>query len=235
MPNREEAGVFLNKVSLDIRAAEDIIPPTETSYDPSVSYQVGEAVDYAGLGWHVIKTSTSGDDEYVTLLLDSAYATRSGSVGTDLYKWSNVWFELGGNLSAITSTLEDNVICDDASGLANGSYGGSLKGGNCTSNQYVTSKVRLLTESEYRAVLNRNLSDVSWLYGNKDYYLQTAVNVPNVYNELGNVVDNHSNEVRYINVNTSSAGTVKIDATPSKYFRYVITVKAKNILNYSQE
>lgn len=231
MPNREEAGVFLNKVSLEIRPGEELTPPLDGGYDPSTSYQVGEAVNYAGLGWHVIKTSTSGGEEYVTLLLDSEYSTRNGYVGTDLYKWSNVGFELGGNLSAITSTLEDNEICDDASGLSEGSYGGSLKGGKCTSNQYVTSKVRLLTEAEYRAVLNRNLADVSWLYG-RDYYLQTAVNVPNVYNEFGNLTENHSDEIRYINANTSSVGTVKVNATPSKYFRYVITVKAKNILNY---
>ena len=232
MPNREEAGVFLNKVSIDIKPAEDLSYPTETNYDPSASYQVGEAVDYAGLGWHVIKTNSVNGEEYVTMLLDHQYATQNGTMGNDVYKWSNVSFALGGNLNAILSTLEDNYICDDASGLANGSYGGSLKGGNCTSNQYVTSKVRLLTEAEYRAVLNRNLSDVSWLYGTKDFYLQTAVNVPNVYDSFGNLATNHSNEVRYINVTSSSAGPVKITATPKKYFRYVITVKAKNILNY---
>ena len=232
MPTREEAGSFLNKVSLDIKAAEDIKEVNEGTFDGTSTYSVGEAVDYAGLGWHVINTKNVNGEEFVTMLLDSGYSTNNGTMGEDIYKWSNVNFGISGSLSSVTSLLEDNIICDDASGLQNGSYGGSLKGSGCTSNQYVTSKVRLLTETEYRAILNRNLPDLSWLYGNKDFYLQTAVNVPTTYDGYGNVENNHNDEVRYINASTRSVGPIKINSTPKKNFRYVITVNSKYILNY---
>ncbi len=166
------------------------------------------------------------------MLLDSGYSTNNGTMGEDIYKWSNVNFGISGSLLSVTSLLEDNTICDDASGLQNGSYGGSLKGSGCTSNQYITSKVRLLTETEYRAILNRNLPDLSWLYGNKDFYLQTAVNVPTTYDGYGNVENNHNDEVRYINASNRSVGPIKINSTPKKNFRYVITVNSKYILNY---
>ncbi len=232
MPTREEAGSFLNKVSLDIKAAEDIKEVNEGTFDGTSTYSVGEAVDYAGLGWHVINTKNVNGEELVTMLLDSGYSTNNGTMGEDIYKWSNVNFGISGSLLSVTSLLEDNTICDDASGLQNGSYGGSLKGSGCTSNQYITSKVRLLTETEYRAILNRNLPDLSWLYGNKDFYLQTAVNVPTTYDGYGNVENNHNDEVRYINASNRSVGPIKINSTPKKNFRYVITVNSKYILNY---
>ncbi len=232
MPSREEAGTFLNKVTLSIKPEVKPDEVKDGSIDLENAYSIGEGVEFAGLNWHVINTAPAGEDQMLTLLLDADSSNKNGSLGTDVYKWSNVGFTLGGTLDSITSILEDNVICDDASGLVEGSHGGSLKGTSpCTSGQYVTSKIRLLTESEYEGILNRNMSDISWLYGNKDYYLQTAVNIPTAYDEYGRVTSSYANYVRIIDAGNSSVGMAKI--TPvNKSFRYVITVNSKYILNY---
>ena len=75
-----------------------------------------------------------------------------------------------------------------------------------------------------------NLSDVSWLYGNRDYYLQTAVNIPAEYNQYGQVTTDYSGYVRYVDAGNSSVGMTSISPV-NKVFRYVITVNSKNILN----
>ena len=75
-----------------------------------------------------------------------------------------------------------------------------------------------------------NLSDVSWLLGNKDYYLQTAVNIPTEYNNYGQVTNDFSNYIRYVDTNASSVGVTSISPV-NKAFRYVITVNSKYILN----
>ena len=229
MPTREEAGTFLNRVSLDIRMAEEEVEPTEAGYSNGTSYAVGEYVEYAGLGWHVINSTPSGDEELVTLLLDSEYATTSGTLGSDVYKPSNIDIAVSDRLSRASSIFEDNVICDDASGLDKGSYGGTLKGGSCTSNQYVTRKIRLLTESEFN-LLRRSLSDISWLVGNKNFYLQNSVNIPNDYDDHGEVIRTYVDNVRFVDANIVAVGPTKI--TPvNKYFRYVITINSKYIVN----
>ena len=232
MPSREEAGAFLNTVTLDIKAADPIEETKESSIDNSTEYVVGEEVTYAGLNWHVINAIPSGDDQTLTLLLDASSANNNGTLGTDIYKWSNVGFEVPNALLNASSLFEDSYICDDASGLVNGSYGGSLRHlGTCTSNQYVTSKIRLLTIEEFRALLNLNLADNSWIYGNKDYYLQTSVNIPTEYSETGAITTNYSNYVRFVDVANSAVGMTSI--TPvNKAFRYVITINSKYILNY---
>ena len=231
MPSREEAGSFLNKVSLEIRAAEEEKEVVDASMVDDSVYSVGEALSYAGLNWHVINVSTRGNDQILTLLVDDDNA-YSGSIASGPYKWSKVSFTPYGQLPNVMSILEDNVICDDASGLVNGSYGGTLKSsGHCTSGQYVTSKVRLLTYEEYNSILDRNLSDVSWLYGNRDYYLQSAVNIPTSYNEYGVVTSDFSEYINYVSKDLSAVGVVKTNPT-NKSFRYVITINSKYILNY---
>ena len=233
MPTREEAGTFLNKVSLSIRPEVKQEEVKDSAIANENEYTVGEGVEFAGLNWHVINTSPAGDNQLVTLLLDDTSATTNGSFKGDVYKFSNVSFKTGGSLSSINSILEDNVICDDASALVDGSYGGKLQGTSpCTSGQYVTAKVRLLTESEYNSILSRNLSDNSWLFGNRDFYLQDAVNIPTQYDEYGNIVNpNYAKYVMYADKGLTAVGPTT--TTPvNKVFRYVITINSKYILNY---
>jgi hypothetical protein len=231
MPSREEAGSFLNKVSLEIKAAEEEKEVIDSTIVDDSVYSVGEEISYAGLDWHVINVSTRGNDQILTLLVDDNNA-YSGSIESGPYKWSKVSFIPMGQLNNVQSILEDNIICDDASGLVNGSYGGSLKAyGHCTSGQYVTSKVRLLTYEEYNSILDRNLSDVSWLYGNRDFYLQTAVNIPTQYNEYGVVTSDFSNYINFVSKDLTAVGITETSPA-NKSFRYVITINSKYILNY---
>ena len=235
MPSREEAGTFLNKVTLSIKPEVKPEEVKDSNIDLDNQYAIGEGVDFAGLSWHVINTAPAGEDQMLTLLLDSRSADRNGTLGSDVYKWSNVDMQLGGTLSSVTSILEDNVICDDASGLVGGSYGGSLKGTSpCTSGQYVTSKVRLLTESEYKGLTYMNLSDYSFLHNTRSFYLQTAVNKPTQYDEYGRVTSSYVDYIKMFDTDTGSIKDVKIVPENHRYnyFRYVITVNSKYILNY---
>ncbi|MBR4350913.1 MAG: hypothetical protein IKP98_01675 [Bacilli bacterium] len=232
MPSREEAGSFLNTVTLDIKEENPTPIAKDASYNSENIYVIGEEVEYANLNWHVINATPNGDNQTLTLLLDADSATNNGGFNnTSVYKFSTLNINTNSQIESAKSIFEDNIVCDDASGLVNGSHGGALKDHEpCTSNQYVTSKVRLLTEEEFNGILAMNLSDVSWLLGNKDYYLQTAVNIPTEYNNYGQVTNDFSNYIRYVDTNASSVGVTSISPV-NKAFRYVITVNSKYILN----
>ena len=231
MPSREEAGSFLNTVSLDIKEEDPTPIANDATFNSENVYTVGEEVEYAGLNWHVINTTPNGDNQTLTLLLDDSSASTNGGFNSNVYKFSALNIGTNAQIESVKSIFADNTICDDASGLVNGSHGGALKDHEpCTSGQYVTSKVRLLTEEEYNGILAMNLSDVSWLYGNRDYYLQTAVNIPTEYNQYGQVTTDYSGYVRYVDAGNSSVGMTSISPV-NKVFRYVITVNSKNILN----
>ena len=105
----------------------------------------------------------------------------------ETYKWSSS--QINGYLNNLWQntntlnlpTLYDQVICDDASGLQTASYGGTMASeGTCISGMYTTSKVRLLTLAEYsyltksQAAGGAGLSDVSWLNGSRDFWLQNS-------------------------------------------------------------
>ena len=232
MPSREEAGTFLNTVSLDIKEEEKTPISKDAIINNENIYTIGEEVEYAGLNFHVINATPAGDNQMLTLLLDDSSANTDGGFNdSNVYKFSSLNINTNSRINSVKSMFEDNIICDDSSSLVNGSHGGALKDHEpCTSGQYVTSKIRLLTEEEFNGILTMNLSDVSWLYGNRNYYLQTAVNIPVEYDQYGNVTTNYSNYVRYVDVNNSTVGMTSVSPV-NKTFRYVITLNSKYILN----
>ena len=230
MPAREEAGSFLNKVSLEIKSAEEK-NIKESIINNDSEYAIGELINYENKNWNVIGVTDRGNEQLLTLLLNDESTTEYHTSIRGPYKWSSI-AHFGITL-ANQSKFEDQVVCDDASALVNGSHGGELKSsGQCTSGQYHTTKMRFLTEEEYNAILNMNLTDVSWLIGSHDYFLQTAVNIPIEYNEYGQIVTDFSNYVKYVDVGTSSIGYVDATGPNNKRVRPVITVNSKYIVNY---
>ena len=79
-------------------------------------------------------------------------------------------------------------MCDDASGLPAGSLGGipnSMNLYGCISGSATLSKIRLLSREEFEKVKTLNLSDYSWLYGSKDYWLTNSIDSELSHNEYG--------------------------------------------------
>ena len=234
LPERNEAGTFINTASViemsqyDPQLAEDI------TYENTSDYRVGDALSFAGVNWHVIKSANG----ILTLLADSGTITNSQSHNNgSSYKWStsniktfinNTWITTN-NLNP--SILIDDPVCDDASTLDNGTYGGtpSSLGTGCVSGSYTLSKVRLLSKAEYENLINSGLSDYSWLNGNKDYWLASSVDGTQVYDDYGNVTNENINTLAsYVDY---SAGMVKAKAnTTSLEVRPVIEIATYNII-----
>lgn len=184
MPNREEAGAFLNTVSvLESTMYEPDALADDSEYINNDKFIIGDEITYAGVDWHVIGVSNNGDEQDITLLADSGTINNKmghTSSSDSTYKWSesrinsyinNDWAQTN---TLNLSSLYDQVVCDDASGLPNGSYGGTIEG-TCLSAMYTNTKVRLLTLKEYTYLTTASgLSDLSWLYGNNDFWLQNS-------------------------------------------------------------
>lgn len=135
-------------------------------------------------------TSYLNRNQILTLMADSGTISENKGhtlTSDETYRWSSS--QINGYLNNLWQntntlnlpTLYDQVICDDASGLQTASYGGTMASeGTCISGMYTTSKVRLLTLAEYsyltksQAAGGAGLSDVSWLNGSRDFWLQNS-------------------------------------------------------------
>ena len=247
-PQTEYKSYINNVILLDIEPYQPELSE-DTNADSNL-YKVGEAVSYAGVDWHVVSTEKISDDEqYVTLLADSSSSNEKmghTASNNDTYKWSDSLINKYINTNYIsTNTLNtpiliDNVICDDASGLPTASYGGTLKSeGTCQSNIYNTYKVRLLTEKEYNNLKLSDLEDLSWLYGNSDFWLQNTVYVDQQHNSYGQIKDvtivkNLAKYSSKINTSVQTGYDTNISnwirSNTLKEVRPVITISNKNII-----
>lgn len=269
MPNREEAGTFINNVSvLEIEKFEKDLAE-ESQYLPGVGYEVGDSVTYAGVNWNVAKVDgisseqakidlaeqgiTEEDEDYDNKLQkymnnnqELTLLAVSGTIGTfknhtsSIYKWSaseinryinSDWLAKN---SLNPSTLTDIVICDDPSSLEGTSYGGTING-SCTTNVFVTNKIRLLTEAEYDEILTTpGLSNFGWLYGNQNFWLMDAVDSTinhDYYGMQSNAPVN--NYARYIvsgNSNNANNAVQTASASNNMEVRPVITISSKKII-----
>lgn len=216
MPTSEEARTFLNSASvIESTMYDPEVLPTENVYNNDDSYRVGDSITYAGVDWHVISTSNQEDNSQVlTLLADSGTISTKMGHTTDAsatYKWSESNINAYINTSWLnTNTIDrsylyDQVICDDASGLESGSYGGTMTG-SCQSGIYANSKIRLLTLDEFTRLTESSNSDLSWLLGNSNFWLQNTDYVTPEYlqryiNVYGNSYSNKEETSQYGNVN----------------------------------
>lgn len=227
MPRREEAGTFLNTASIVEMQAYEEKNINESEYINDDEYHVGEQVNYAGVSFHIIGV----DNDNLTLLADKeTIKTKMNHKDSGYYKWSesqindfinNRWQNAN---SLNLPILLDNQICDDASGLPNASYGGTLKIENkCQTGIYNTYKVRLLTENEFINLQN-TLNDTSWLSGN--YWLMNSSYIDPKYDEYGVQINSVANMARAVietNVQDKNI-TDKLEVRP------VITVSSKNVI-----
>ena len=248
VPPQTEYKSYVNTVILDV---EPYNPELAEDVDiESNLYTLGEAVTYAGIDWHVVKVKSISDDEqHVTLLADSLSSNeRMGhtSSNNDTYKWSSSLINKYINSDYIntnslnTPILIDNNICDDASGLPVASYGGTLQSeATCQSGIYNTYKVRLLTENEYNALKASNLEDLSWLYGDNDFWLQNSVYIDQQHDSYGVIKDATmvKNLAKYASKNNTSVQTGYAEninnwvrSNSLKEVRPVITISNKNII-----
>ena len=253
MPTQLEARSFINTVTLlDIERYEPEKLAADTNAEPS-TYEVGDSVSYAGINWHVIKSEDINGDEVVTLLADSgsiSFTSGHTSSTTDTYKWSTSKINkyLNGGLLDLTSNLTkkttlnlsslyDNVICDDASGTPNMSYGGTI-GGTCMSGLFETSKVRLLTAEEFNTLTSSGLTDLSWLYNKKDFWLMNSVWVEQKHDVYGRITDitNVKGLAQYVHETSvmtgynSSSKNSWTYANTNKDVRPVIKVSSRNVI-----
>ena len=234
VPERDKAGVFINNASvIDMKAYDPQLSPDQ-AYTNNYDYNVGDPVSFAGVNWHVVRNNNG----IITLLADS------GSISTKLphdatpYKWSNSYINNAINTEWLTHTninasiLVDDIMCDDASGLPGGSYGGipdTMNPYGCVSGAYSLSKVRLLSREEFDYVKSLNLVDYSWLYGNRDYWLTNAIDSDLSHNEYGvNTNADVTNLAGYVNHTTGMVGT-KI-STSELEVRPVIEISTYNII-----
>ena len=234
VPERDKAGVFINNASvIDMKAYDPQLSPDQ-AYTNNYDYNVGDPVSFAGVNWHVVRNNNG----IITLLADS------GSISTKLphdatpYKWSNSYINNAINTEWLTYTninasiLVDDIMCDDASGLPGGSYGGipdTMNPYGCVSGAYSLSKVRLLSREEFDYVKSLNLVDYSWLYGNRDYWLTNAIDSDLSHNEYGvNTNADVTNLAGYVNHTTGMVGT-KI-STSELEVRPVIEISTYNII-----
>lgn len=249
IPPQTEYRSYVNTVTLlDIAQYEKEELSSDTNAESNL-YNLGESLTYAGVDWHVINVSGSNDDQILTLLADSSNLNvRMGhtSSSSSTYKWSESLINKYINNDYVatntlnTPILYDNSICDDASGLPVASYGGTLASeGKCQSNIYNSYKVRLLTEDEYNKLLNSNLDDLTWLYGNNDFWLENSVYVDQTKDVYGRIDDATivKNLAKYVSKSTTSIkdgyneDTSKwVYSSTKKEIRPVITISNKNII-----
>lgn len=237
MPARNDGKSFINTVSIaDMAEYEPEKTPDEKEYENTNNYQVGDSVDYAGLGWHVIDTENMDDGtQNVTLLADSgSISTKMGHTSStgQVYKWgdSNINYSLNSNslnLALDYGILVETPVCNDASGLQVASYGGSVSG-TCQSGDFVNSRVRLLTTEEYTRITNSSLSNIEWLTGSQDYWLESSDDTRPIYDMYGKttIANTSVNKASYI----STDGIKSDNASALKEIRPVITISSRNIL-----
>ncbi len=233
MSPRQEAGVFLNQVQI-----VDLTPYIEQEINREDdeyiinNFEIGSSLSYAGVNFHVI----NDDGKNVTLLADEdEIATTMSHItsSNDVYKWSTsvineyintTWLETN---SIDKGILVEQSICDDASGLSNASYGGTLSSeGKCQSGVYNNYRVRLLTTNEFDNLVSK-LSNVDWLIGTKNYWTMNSEYVSIIQDEYGNTMNSVANQAILINKTTTPISQV---ATTKATVRPVITVSKENIL-----
>ena len=232
MPRRESAGTFVNTVSVVNMTEYVEKPPVEDSSSEINRYELGDEIDYAGIGWHVIDVIDDTDgSQKLTLLADSGSISTKMSHTDGLYKWglSNINSALNNNtlgLSLDYSALYNTSICNDASGMEIASFGGNING-TCQSGDFVNSKVRLLSIEEYTKIRTSELSNIDWLTGNEDYWLQSTDDTRPIYDAFGSVTTSGST---YNKASYASSTGVKSDlASTLKEVRPVITVSSNSI------
>ena len=237
MPAREDGKTFINTVSIvDIAEYKSEGTSKESEYNNENVYAVGDSVDYAGLGWHVINIENMDDGtQDVTLLADSgSISTKMGhtSSSNDIYKWgnSNINSSLNNNTFGLAldyGVLKDNYVCNDASGLQVASYGGSVSG-TCQSYEFIKSRVRLLTIEEYTLLTNSTHSNIEWLTGSQPYWLESSDDTRPIYDMYGQVSTGGStfNKASYV----STSGIQSDNASAIKEVRPVIKINSRNIL-----
>lgn len=233
MNSRNEAGTFLNEVSIvELETYEEsILDRKDDEYEEN-NFVIGSGLTYGGVNFHVV----DDDGVNVTLLADETeIKTKMSHTSNenDTYKWSDspinkyintTWIN---NTSLDTGILVESEICDDASGLEVDSYGGSLKiDGTCQSGIYNKYKVRLLTTSEFETLLS-TLSDASFLIGNENYWTMNSSYVPIEKDEYGNTINSVKNYAISINKTTNPVST---KANTKYVIRPVITVPKANII-----
>lgn len=263
MPKREEAGTFLNTVSIIESTMYDPEALAEDNeYSNNDKFIIGDALTYAGVNWHVIGVTTNEDNsQNLTLLADSGTISDKKShtnSSNETYSWGQsmikgfINYSWSNSNTLNTPILYDQVVCDDASGLEAGSYGGTMNG-RCQSNMYTTSKVRLLTLDEYTSLTTSSLSDLSWLYGSNDFwlqntdyispeYLETYKNAYNnsfankehteTYEDVSYGIQQNSvyNQAMYIGRSGSNYVNLIDNASAKKEVRPVITISTNNIV-----
>lgn len=243
LPERNQAGTFINSASVLDMKLYDPNFAEDTTYTNNTDYAIGDSLSYAGVNWHVVNYV----DGILTLLADSGTITSKKAHNATPYKWSNSSInlfinnmydsELNDNgwtsyTNLNTSIINDDPMCDDASGLPGGSYGGipnSMNTYGCVSGAYTLSKVRLLSREEFEMLKNRNLSDYSWLYGSKDYWLTNSIDSELSHNEYGvNTNDNVTNLAGFVNHTTGMVGAKS--STEKLEVRPVIEISTYNII-----
>lgn len=247
LPARDEAGTFINTASIaEITEYNSINETLDAEYVNDDEYEVGDTLRYAGVNFHVIGVTPNGSEQILTLLADATQTSMNH--GTSVYKWSNS--NINGYLNnewinthnLDSSKLYDFNICDDASGLFNSNAnGGVVNANSCASNIYTTSKVRLLTQTEFNTLIN-NLTDSSFLL-NGDFWLMDAVYATtnsNTYNENGvlNTDYDTSNLVKYVKASNSTVLPVQgtngfnkdVNANSNLQVRPVIRISSRSII-----
>ena len=241
MPTREQAGTFINTVSvINMTRYEPEALTDDEEYVNSHRYSIGEQVDYAGVSWHVIDTSNLDDDsQKITLLADSGTISEKMAhtyTDSDVYRWGDSSINRilpGWNTTIDRSALFDTSICNDASGLEVASYGGSISG-TCQSGDFVNSKVRLLSSEEYIRLTTSELSNIDWLTGNSSYWLQSSDDTRPIHRMFGSEPTDSYGDIETSTYNkamfVSSTGLKSAYANSKKEVRPVITISSKNIL-----
>ena len=234
VPERNDAGTFINTASIVEMRPYDPQLSSDYNYSNDNDYVIGDALSFAGVNWHVIN-NVNGN---LTLLADSGTIDQKQAHNSTPYKWSessinyyinNDWLTMN-NVNA--PILIDDAMCDDASGLPGGSFGGipnSMNSSGCVSGAYTLSKIRLLSREEFEMVKARNLSDYSWLYGEKDYWLTNSIDSELAHNEYGvNTNADVTNLAGYVNHTTGLVNSKT--STSNLEVRPVIEIATYNII-----
>lgn len=243
LPERNEAGTFINTASVIEMTPYDPQLSNDKVYVNDTDYTVGDSISFAGVNWHIVKASNG----ILTLLADSGTITTKFAHNATPYKWSNseinslindaygtrlVNYGWTSSNNINTSVLIDDAMCDDASGLPGGSFGGipnSMNTYGCISGAYTTSKIRLLSREEFEYVKSLNLSDYSWLYGTKDYWLTNSIDSDLAHNDYGvNTNAEVTNLAGYVNHSTGVVGSKT--STTELEIRPVIEIATYNII-----
>lgn len=234
VPERNEAGTFINTASvLEMKAYDPQLSPDQ-AYSNNNEYNVGDAISFAGVNWHVVRNNSG----ILTLLADSGTLSTKRAHAATPYKWSEsvinsyINYEWPTHNNLNTSILIDDAMCDDASGLPGGSYGGipnTMNPYGCVSGAYTVSKIRLLSKEEFEYVKSINLVDYSWLYGDRDYWLTNSIDSELSHDQYGvNTNADVTNLAGYVNhvsgVVSTKSSTTELEVRP------VIEISTYNII-----